>query len=108
MSAGDGKAGEGDRVADFTEKVHTNEVWINGGFFVLEPEVLDYIEGDHEPFERGPLTKLAHDGELMAFKHYGFWHPMDNSRDYQHLNGLWGRGEAPWACWQRAAQRAAA
>ena len=58
--------------------------------------------------EHAPLMGLAHDGELMAYLHDGFWHPMDNSRDYQHLNGLWNRQEAPWACWQKPPQRVAA
>lgn len=88
---------DGDQVTEFTEKVHANEVWINGGFFVLEPEVLDYIEGDAEPFERAPLAHLAADGELMAFRHRGFWHPMDTVRDRDVLNGFCAAGaRVPW------------
>ena len=87
----------GDQVADFSEKPQTSEGWINGGFFVLEPEVLDYIEGDDTSWEAGPLTKLAEAGELMAYRHEGFWQCMDTLRDKQVLDEFWQTGDAPWA-----------
>lgn len=90
-------AEDGARVSEFTEKVQKHETWINGGFFVFEPGVLDYIPGDEEPLEQAPLTDIARDGELMAFKHYGFWHPMDTIRDRQYLDGLCEDGIPPWA-----------
>ena len=86
----------GDRVSEFTEKVLKHETWINGGFFVFEPEVLDYLSGDTEPLEQGPLSRLATDGELFAYRHHGFWHPMDTVRDRDHLSGLCVSGQAPW------------
>jgi glucose-1-phosphate cytidylyltransferase len=87
---------DGGRVVEFTEKVRKHETWINGGFFVFEPGILDYIAGDEEPLERAPLTNLARDGELFAHKHDGFWHPMDTIRDRDHLNSLCEPGPAPW------------
>jgi glucose-1-phosphate cytidylyltransferase len=83
------------RVVGFEEKVVSSQAWINGGFFVLEPEVLSYIEND-VPFERAPLEGLARDGELMAFEHDGFWKPMDTLRDKRELERLWESGHAPW------------
>jgi len=88
---------EGSRVAEFTEKVRKHETWINGGFFVFEPGVLDYLSGDEEPLEQAPLSRLAQDGELFAYKHTGFWHPMDTIRDRDHLNQLCVAGSPPWA-----------
>jgi glucose-1-phosphate cytidylyltransferase len=88
---------EGDCVARFSEKPQTKEGWINGGFFVLEPGVLDYIDGPDVPFERGPLETLAEEGELRAFRHEGFWQPMDTLRDKHLLEDLWQSGRAPWA-----------
>jgi glucose-1-phosphate cytidylyltransferase len=87
---------DGTRVANFTEKVRTHETWINGGFFVFEPEVLDYLPGDSEPLERSPLANLAAGGQLFAYKHTGFWHPMDTVRDRDHLNGLASSETPPW------------
>jgi glucose-1-phosphate cytidylyltransferase len=87
---------DGDQVREFTEKVQKHETWINGGFFVFEPEVLDYIEGDQIALEGAPLARLASDGELMAYKHHGFWHPMDTVRDRNHLEQLVKDGQAPW------------
>lgn len=87
---------DGDVVVDFTEKVRKHETWINGGFFVFEPGVLDYLPGDSEPLEKFPLTSLARDGELMAFKHEGFWHPMDTVRDRDHLDELAASDAPPW------------
>ena len=87
------------QVARFSEKPQTGEGWINGGFFVFEPEVLDYIAGDDTPLERAPLEALAQDNQLMAFKHPGFWQPMDTLREKQILNELWASGRAPWKDW---------
>lgn len=87
---------DGDQVSEFTEKVRKHETWINGGFFVFEPKVLDYIAGDEQPLEQEPLTNIARDGELMAFKHKGFWHPMDTVRDRDTLNKLGTQPVPPW------------
>jgi glucose-1-phosphate cytidylyltransferase len=87
---------EGDRVASFSEKPQVGEGWINGGFMVLEPQVLDYIEGDDSIFEKSPLEKLAADRQLAAYRHDGFWHPMDTLREKQLLEKLWSSGNAPW------------
>ncbi len=92
---------EGDKVVEFAEKAQKNESWINGGFFVFEPGILDYIPGDAEPLEMAPLTNIALDGELRAFKHEGFWHPMDTVRDRDHLNALWESGAPPWRQFDR-------
>jgi glucose-1-phosphate cytidylyltransferase len=87
---------DGARVDVFDEKPQAAEGWINGAFFVLEPEVLDYIDGDDTQFEREPLQRLARDGQLMAFKHEGFWQCMDTLRDKKLLDRIWASGEAPW------------
>jgi len=87
---------DGDRVAAFSEKPQAGEGWINGGFMVLEPGVLDYIDGDESVFERGPLEQLARDGQLAAYRHEGFWQPMDTLREKQLLEKLWQSGKAPW------------
>jgi len=87
---------DGDNVAHFAEKPRAGEGWINGGFFVFEPEVLNYIEGDETSLEREPLERLASEGQLAAYRHTGFWHPMDTLRDKQLLEALWDRGSAPW------------
>jgi len=87
---------DGERVVQFAEKPQTGEGWINGGFFVLEPDVLDYIAGDQSTLEGEPLEKLASQGQLMAYRHPGFWHPMDTLRDKQYLESLWATGKAPW------------
>lgn len=86
----------GTQVTEFTEKVLKHETWINGGFFVFEPGVLDYLTDDQEPLEQAPLTRLAQDGQLFAFKHTGFWHPMDTVRDRDHLNQLYASSNVPW------------
>jgi glucose-1-phosphate cytidylyltransferase len=86
----------GDSVGEFSEKPQTSEGWINGAFFVLEPEVFDYIEGDETSFERGPLSRLARDGQLMAYRHESFWQCMDTVRDRKLLEELWASGKAPW------------
>jgi glucose-1-phosphate cytidylyltransferase len=90
---------QGERVTEFLEKPQGDGGMINGGFFVLSPKVLDYIEGDATIWEQEPLRNLASDGELMAFEHHGFWQPMDTLRDKQHLEGLWESGKAPWCVW---------
>jgi len=87
---------DGDLVKKFAEKPQAGEGWINGGFFALEPEVLDYIEGDETTFEREPLERLASDGQLVAYKHDGFWQCMDTLRDVRLLESYWQSGEAPW------------
>jgi glucose-1-phosphate cytidylyltransferase len=86
----------GDRVVDFTEKPQIGEGWINGGFFVLEPGVFDYLDGDETVFEREPLERLAEDGELMAYRHEAFWQCMDTLRDVRLLNSLCEQGRPPW------------
>jgi glucose-1-phosphate cytidylyltransferase len=88
-----------DAVTSFTEKPHGDGMFINGGFFVLSPKVLDLIEGDRTIWEKGPLESLARDSQLQAFKHYGFWQPMDTLRDKQLLEDLWAGGAAPWKQW---------
>ncbi|WP_137177823.1 glucose-1-phosphate cytidylyltransferase [Roseomonas sp. AR75] len=90
---------EGDRVAAFTEKPAGDGGTINGGFFVLSPRVLDRIAGDATVWENEPLTGLAHDGELCAYDHRGFWQPMDTLRDREQLERLWSEGRAPWRVW---------
>jgi glucose-1-phosphate cytidylyltransferase len=89
---------EGDHVREFTEKAQTAEGWINGGFFVLEPEVLEYIDDDATVWEAGPLSCLAQEGQLMAYHHPGFWQCMDTIRDRELLEELWEKG-APWVRW---------
>jgi len=89
----------GDYVTEFHEK-HTGESsWINGGFFVFEPEIFDYLQNDSTVLERAPLETLAKEQKLSAFKHNGFWHPMDTLRDKKHLEGLWTSEKAPWKIW---------
>jgi glucose-1-phosphate cytidylyltransferase len=91
---------DGDSVCRFSEKSQTDEGWINGGFFVFEPEVLDYLTDDETILEREPLEDLASDDELVAFRHEGFWQPMDTLREKQQLEALWQTGRAPWGTWQ--------
>ncbi len=90
---------EGNTVRKFTEKAQAGEGWINGGFFVFQREVLDFIGGDGIALEREPLEKLAHAGQLMAFLHNGFWQPMDTMRDRILLEKLWASGRAEWQLW---------
>jgi len=90
---------DGDAIVEFSEKPQTGEGWINGAFFVCEPGVFDYIDGDTTPWEREPLERLAKDGQLMAYRHESFWQCMDTLRDKQHLQALWDSGEAPWKVW---------
>lgn len=87
------------RVSRFQEKPDGDGTWINGGFFVLSPKVIDLIEGDQTIWERGPLERLAADGQLSAWPHRGFWQPMDTLRDKNLLEDLWTSGNAPWRVW---------
>lgn len=89
----------GDQVTQFVEKPRRDGSLINGGFFVLSPAVFDYIDGDETPWEGQPLTRLAADGQLVAFEHSGFWQPMDTLRDKNLLENLWRTGNAPWKSW---------
>ncbi len=90
---------DGDEIKKFQEKPQTGEGWINGGFFVLEPGVFDYLNGDETILEREPLERLAADGQLMAYKSEKFWQCMDTLRDKSRLEELWAEGHAPWAVW---------
>ena len=87
------------RVNTFKEKPDGDGAWVNSGFFILEPEVIDYIDGDKTVWEREPLEKLAQEGQLSAFVHRGFWQPMDTLRDKHVLEELWRSGKAPWKVW---------
>jgi len=91
---------DGDRVAAFTEKPPGDGASINGGFFVLSPDCLDRIEGDHSSWEGEPLQSLARDGQLSVYRHDGFWQPMDTLRDLRNLEDLWLSGRAPWRRWE--------
>ena len=95
-----GMALDGERVATFEEKPQIGEGWINGGFFVLEPGVADYVEGDETVWERGPMERLAADGQLVAYRHDGFWQCMDTLRDIRMLESLWESRQAPWKVWK--------
>lgn len=88
------------KVSSFEEKPQAHAGWINGGFFVLEPSVADYIEGDATVFEREPLVRLAEEGQLASYQHQGFWQCMDTVRDVDSLQKLWSQGEAPWKIWK--------
>jgi len=90
---------EGGRIIRFEEKPSGDGSWINGGFFVLQPQVLDCIDGDSSAWERGPMEALARRGELSAYTHEGFWQPMDTLRDKLKLEELWQSGKAPWKVW---------
>ncbi len=90
---------DGDRVSRFSEKPQTAEGWINGAFFVLEPGIFDYIDGDDTMWEHAPLERLAAEGQLMAYKHTSFWQCMDTLRDKHVLQKLWDSGQAPWKVW---------
>jgi glucose-1-phosphate cytidylyltransferase len=89
----------GDRVQEFSEKPQAGEGWINGGFFVFEPAVLDFVRDEQTSLEREPLEQLAKQGQLMAFRHAGYWQPMDTLREKQILESLWASGKAPWKTW---------
>lgn len=87
------------QVVEFSEKPQLREGWINGAFFVLEPGIFDYIEGDDTQWEREPMERLAKDGQLMAYQHTGFWQCMDTLRDKKLLNDLWEQGDPSWKIW---------
>lgn len=91
---------EDNAVRGFQEKPLGDGSWINAGFFVMQPEVFDYLAGDDTVLEREPLEKLAQDGELMAYRHRGFWQPMDTIRDRMLLEGMWEKNQAPWKVWK--------
>jgi glucose-1-phosphate cytidylyltransferase len=95
-----GLTAKNDAVESFSEKPQIKAGWINGGFFVLEPRVLDYIAGDDTKFEREPLETLAREGELMMYRHEGFWQCMDTVRDLRQLHRMWDSGQAPWRIWR--------
>ncbi len=90
---------KGDKIETFEEKPRGDGAWVNGGYFVLSPKVLDYIADDSTAWEKEPLRQLAEAGELSAFLHHGFWHPMDTLRDRTHLEALWAGDKAPWKVW---------
>ena len=89
----------GDYVKEFHEKHTGQDSWINGGFFVFEPGIFDYLQDDFTVLEKSPLETLAKEKKLVAFKHNGFWHPMDTLRDKNHLENLWSSNNAPWKIW---------
>jgi glucose-1-phosphate cytidylyltransferase len=91
---------DGDQIVEFSEKPQTAEGWINGAFFVCEPGIFDYIDGDLTHFEKEPLERLARDGQLMAYRHSSFWQCMDTIREKKLLEGLWDSGNAPWKIWE--------
>lgn len=91
---------QSNQIMAFREKNDADVGWINGGFMILEPKVLDYIEGDNTVFERSPLEKLVEEGQLMAFRHRGFWQCMDTMRDKERLETLWASKKAPWKRWE--------
>lgn len=90
---------DGVGVAEFHEKPRLEHLWVNAGFFVMEPRALDYVERDDQAWEAGPMTRLARDGRLAAYKHRGFWQCMDTPRDRECLERLWHEGGAPWKVW---------
>jgi len=87
------------KVSKFLEKPKGDGAWINGGYFVCQPEVLDYIENDETVFEQEPLMNLANEGNIFTYQHHGFWRCMDTLRDKQQLNAIWDKGNAPWKNW---------
>jgi glucose-1-phosphate cytidylyltransferase len=95
---------ENHQVLEFTEKPQIGEGWINGGFFVFEPEVFQYIRGDDTSLEREPLEGLVAEGQLMAYPHEGFWQCMDTMREHRLLEQLWSSGNAPWKVWPEESQ----
>lgn len=92
---------DGNQVIGFNEKPQVTEGWISAGFFVCNREVLDYLTAEEDLiFEKAPIENIVENGQMMVYKHQGFWHPMDTSRDYQLLNQLWTQNEAPWKTWK--------
>jgi len=90
---------DGDNITEFYEKPQSAEGWINGGYFVLHPKAIDYVEGDDTPWERTPIEQLARDGQLMGYRHDGFWSCMDTLKEKSFLDELWNSGDAPWKIW---------
>ena len=90
----------GDAQVNFVWETHIGEVWINGGFLLFEPEVFNYLEGDHSSLEADAMEGLAADNQLIAYRHEGFWQCMDTMRDMRLLQGLWQSGNAPWTVWE--------
>jgi glucose-1-phosphate cytidylyltransferase len=90
---------QGDQISEFYEKAEAAEGWINGGFFMLNPQVIDYIDNDQTAWEREPIERLAHAGQLMGFRHFGFWSCMDTLKEKNILEDLWNSGAAPWKSW---------
>ncbi len=90
----------GNQVLEFSEKPQTREGWINGAFFVLEPQIFEYIDGDQTQWEKEPLERLAKDGHLMAYRHTSFWQCMDTLREKRILEDLWQNGKPPWKIWE--------
>jgi glucose-1-phosphate cytidylyltransferase len=88
-----------EKILSFKEKPQGDGAWINGGFFILEPQVIDYIEGDSTVWEQEPMQRLAADGQLSAYRHSGFWQPMDTLRDKRLLDDMWENGAPPWKIW---------
>ena len=93
------KIGDRNEAKGFQEKPQGDGAWINGGFFILEPSVIDRIDGDATVWEQEPLKSLADEGQLTAYHHHGFWQPMDTLRDRSHLEELWNQDRAPWRLW---------
>ena len=92
---------ENDEVTDFTEKPPGDGTWVNGGFYVMNKRVLDYIENDETVFEGDPIRRLVHENQVNAYKHYGFWRPMDTMTDKRQLEDIWKSGKAPWKVWDK-------
>ena len=90
---------EGNAVTSFQEKPAGDGAWINGGYFILDPSIIDCIDGDLTPWEAEPLMRLAREGNLMSYLHRGFWQAMDTLRDKTHLEELWSKGNPPWKVW---------
>ena len=90
---------EEDQVTEFFEKADTGEGWINGGFFVLNSGAIDYIDNDQTIWERDSVERLVHDGQMMGYRHYGFWSCMDKLKEKNFLEELWNSGKAPWKVW---------
>lgn len=90
---------EQNKIIRFEEKPYDDGSWVSGGFFVLSPKVMDYIDGDQTTWEKEPIENLAKDGQLAAYRHNGFWKPMDTQRDKVYLEELWSSGKAPWKIW---------
>lgn len=90
---------DGDSISEFYEKPEAAEGWINGGYFVLNPKAIEYIDNDESIWERAPIEKLARDGHLMGYRHYGFWSCMDTLKEKNYLEELWASGKAPWKIW---------